>query len=654
MNRRKLNTIVKTTLLMAAISIAPLFAGGTAANASAATEQEFLSAISKYNQKEVIVENGISLRKGESLDLSKYPDWEMSNSNTVTINDKGVVTPKNSGTVYLTKKIGDKVHVFEIYVPKNSSSTYSAPKSNTVDRDHYKVFIDAGHGGHDNGAYGNGVYEDELNLQIALRIQKKLEAKGIEVRMSRTSDVYLSLEERSELANEYAPDVFVSNHINSFDQESANGIETYHHRDKTQYKPLSDNIQNNAIKSTGAVNRGVKSANFAVLRETNMPSSLFEAGFISNKAESSKLKTDEYQEKLATSIADGIEKYLKDNIKLNGNTDKPEEKPDTKPEVKPEEKPDTKPEVKPETTKTGKVTASALNVRSGASTKHSVIGSLSKGSTVEIVSTSNGWHKIKYKNGFGYVSAEYVTINSTPSKPEVKPEEKPDTKPEVKPETTKIGKVTASALNVRNGASTKNKVIGSLSKGATVEIVSTSNGWHKIKYKNSYGYVSADYVTVNSNNSSNTNKPSTNTPSTSTKTGKVTASALNVRNGASTKNKVIGSLSKGATVEIVSTSNGWHKIKYKNGYGYISADYVSVNNSSSTNKPSTNTPSTSTKTGKVKASALNVRNGASTKNKIIGSLSRGAKVEIVSTSKGWHKIKYKNGYGYVSADYITL
>ncbi|MGG7078243.1 SH3 domain-containing protein, partial [Clostridium sardiniense] len=133
-----------------------------------------------------------------------------------------------------------------------------------------------------------------------------------------------------------------------------------------------------------------------------------------------------------------------------------------------------------------------------------------------------------------------------------------------------------------------------------------------------------------------------------------TASSLNVRNGASTKNKVIGSLSKGANVEIVSTSNGWHKIKYKNSYGYVSADYVSVNNSSSTNKPSTDKPSTSIKTGKVRASALNVRNGASTKNKVIGSLSRGSKVEIVSTSNGWHKIKYKNGYGYVSADYITL
>ncbi|MGG7078244.1 N-acetylmuramoyl-L-alanine amidase, partial [Clostridium sardiniense] len=497
MNRKKLNTIVKTTLLMAAISIAPLFAGGTAANASAATEQEFLSAISKYNQKEVIVENGISLRKGESLDLSKYPGWDMSNNETVTINDKGIVTPKNNGTVYLSKKIGDKVHVFEIYVPKNSSSTYSQAKSNTVDRNYYKVFIDAGHGGHDNGSYGNGVYEDELNLQIALRIQKKLEAKGIEVRMSRTSDVYLSLEERSELANGYKPDVFVSNHINSFEQESANGIETFHHRDKTQYKPLSDNIQNNAIKSTGAVNRGVKSANFAVLRETNMPSSLFEAGFISNKSESSKLKTAEYQEKLATSIADGVEKYLKDNIKLNGNIEKPEEKP--------ENKPDTKPEVKPETTKTGKVTASALNVRSGASTKHSVIGSLSKGSNVEIVSTSNGWHKIKYKNGFGYISAEYVTINTTPSKPE----NKPDTKPEVKPEATKTGKVTASSLNVRNGASTKNKVIGSLTRGSKVEIVSTSNGWHKIKYKNGFGYVSAEYVTISTTPSKPENKPDT-------------------------------------------------------------------------------------------------------------------------------------------------
>ncbi|MDY3208429.1 SH3 domain-containing protein [Clostridium baratii] len=649
MNRRKLNAIIKATAVIIAVSIGTIFSGGIKAHASTNLEREFKSVIDKYNKNEVVIENGISLRKGETLDLSKYPGWDMSNKNTVSINDKGIVTPKNEGTVYLSKKIGDKVHIVEVYVPNSSTSYSIKPFSNTVDRNYYKVFIDPGHGGYDDGSSGNGLLEDELNLQIGLKLQKKLEARGIEVKMSRTTDEYLSLGERAEMANEYGADIFVSNHINSFEQASANGIETYYHRDKSSHKPLSDGIQSNAIKQTGAVDRGVKNANFAVLRESTMPSSLFEAGFISNKAEASKLGSDAYQDKLATALADGIEKYLKDNIKLNGV----EEKPDVKPEEKPEQKPEVKPEEKPEATiKTGTVSASALNVRSGASTSSSIIGSLNNGAKVEIVSTSNGWHKIKYKNGYGYVSADYIKVDSSnTSKPEDKPEQKPDMKPEA---TTKTGTVNASALNVRSGASTKNSVIGSLNRGAKVEIVSTSNGWHKIKFKNGYGYVSADYIKVNSSNISKpenkpVQKPDTK-PEATTKTGSVNASSLNVRSGASTKNSVIGSLSRGAKVEIVSTSNGWHKIKFKNGYGYVSADYIKVNGSSTSN----NNSSVSERIGKVNASALNVRSNPSIRNSVIGSLSRGSKVTIVSTSNGWHKIKYKNGYGYVSADYITL
>ncbi|MGL4569570.1 MAG: N-acetylmuramoyl-L-alanine amidase, partial [Clostridium sp.] len=439
MNRGKLNTIIKTTAIIIAVSVGTIFSGGISAHASTNLENEFLSVINKYKKSEVVVENGVSLRKGEKLDLSKYPGWDMSNKETVSISDNGIITPKNEGTVYISKKIGDKVHVVEIYVPSNSTSYAIKPYSSAVDRNYYKVFIDPGHGGYDDGAAGNGLLEDELNLQISLKVQKKLEAKGIQVKMSRTSDEYLSLGERTDMANKYGADVFISNHINSFEQESANGIETYYHRDKSSHKSLSDNIQNNAIKETGAVNRGVKNANFAVLRESTMTSSLVEAGFISNKAEASKLKTDEYQDKLANSIVDGIEKYLKDNIKLNGNIEKPEEKP--------EEKPDSKPENKPEAVaKIGTVNASSLNVRSGASTKHSVIGSLGRNAKVEIVSTSNGWHKIKYKNGYGFVSADYIKVNSSTTN---KPENKPESKPEA---AVKTGTVNASSLNVRNGA----------------------------------------------------------------------------------------------------------------------------------------------------------------------------------------------------------
>ncbi len=208
------------------------------------------------------------------------------------------------------------------------------------------------------------------------------------------------------------------------------------------------------------------------------------------------------------------------------------------------------------------------------------------------------------------------------------------------------GTVTADVLNVRSNPNTSSSVIGSLKQNTTISIIEMNNGWYKISYNNSTGWVSGEYVNVNNS-------------STTTSTGTVNADSLNVRAGASTSNKIIGSLSNGSKVEILSTSNGWHQIKFNGGTGFVSADFISTNSDSTPppppdNSDSSNNGSTIISTGKVNADALNVRSGASTSNSIIGSLKSGDKVEILSTSNGWHKIKYNNTQGYVSSDYITI
>ncbi|MGL5414481.1 MAG: SH3 domain-containing protein [Clostridium sp.] len=212
--------------------------------------------------------------------------------------------------------------------------------------------------------------------------------------------------------------------------------------------------------------------------------------------------------------------------------------------------------------KTGIVAASALNVRQGMGTNTKVIGSLKRGAKVNIVETKNGWHKIKYGTGYGYVSSDYINVSGGTTNPEPP---KPTPPPTVSG--SKEGTVTASALNVRAGMGTNTKVIGSLKRGAKITIVETKNGWHKIKHGGSYGYVSDDYVTI-TGTGTNPGNPGTE------KSGTVTASALNVRAGMGTNTKVVGSLKRGSKVTILETKNGWHKIKYGNSYGYVSADYV--------------------------------------------------------------------------------
>lgn len=348
-------------------------------------EDEFSSVINKYDLKDVVVEPGVYLTKGETLDLSQYPNWELSDNETIEINSNGIAKAVNEGTVFLSQRIGEKVYIVEIYVPSEISKV-NLESRGAQPRGYYKVFIDAGHGGTDPGALGYGYRESDLNLQVAKKVESKLKSKGIDVKMSRSSDIFYSLSERAEMANDYGADAFVSIHQNSAEAKSANGIETYYNRKKEEDRPLSNDIQKQVISQTGANNRGVKNAEFTVLVKSKMISALVECGFITNELEVKKLSDSSYQDKLATGIANGIEEYLKSNVIIEES----------------------------QITATGKVVnADSLNVRKGPSISFDIIGKLSGGDKVKVIGESNGWYKIEYNGTYGYVSGSYIELDST-------------------------------------------------------------------------------------------------------------------------------------------------------------------------------------------------------------------------------------------------
>ncbi|MBO3346760.1 SH3 domain-containing protein [Clostridium perfringens] len=323
-----------------------------------------------------------------------------------------------------------------------------------------------------------------------------------------------------------------------------------------------------------------------------------------------------------------------------------------------------KPSTPESTEKTGIVNvSSSLNVREGASTSSKVIGSLSGNTKVIIVGEEGAFYKIEYKGSHGYVAKEYIkdVTESNNSNQGTQTPEKPST-----PESTeKTGIVNvSSSLNVRSGASTSSKVIGSLSGNTKVTILGEEGEFYKIEYKGSHGYVAKEYVkdVTESNNSNQgtqtSEKPST--PETTKKTGIVNvSSSLNVRSEASTSSKVIGSLSGNTKVIIVGEEGAFYKIEYKGSHGYVAKEYVKdVTESNNSNqgtqtpeKPST--PESTEKTGIVNvSSSLNVRSGASTSSKVIGSLSGNTKVIIVGEEGAFYKIEYKGSHGYVAKEYI--
>lgn len=171
------------------------------------------------------------------------------------------------------------------------------------------VHMDWGHGGSDPGALGNGLREKDLTMSIGKKVDKTLKDHGVKVVHSRTNDKYVSLSNRAKMANNNKADTFVSIHINSATNKAANGVETFSYPGSKNGSRLSKAIQDELIKAKiFRSNRGTKTANFAVLRLTNMPSALTELGFIVNSGDAKLLRTK--QNEMALAIAKGILKYL--------------------------------------------------------------------------------------------------------------------------------------------------------------------------------------------------------------------------------------------------------------------------------------------------------------------------------------------------------
>jgi N-acetylmuramoyl-L-alanine amidase len=173
------------------------------------------------------------------------------------------------------------------------------------------VILDPGHGGHDRGACIGYVYEKHLALDTARRVAQLLQSAGLHTILTRSSDVFITLDDRSNMGNSRSHAIFVSVHYNYNKGGSGHGIETYYCHEPSYL--LAAYIQAYTIKETNLTNRGVKSANFHVIRATTRnPAVLVECGFVSNSAERAAMMYGDYREKVALGIAKGILAFRKE------------------------------------------------------------------------------------------------------------------------------------------------------------------------------------------------------------------------------------------------------------------------------------------------------------------------------------------------------
>ncbi len=236
---------------------------------------------------------------------------------------------------------------------KGKTLVIAKPRDNSVQ----VIVIDPGHGGKDPGAVGRKLkaQEKDINLAIALKLKQLLEKElGVTALLTRSDDRFVSLQDRTKFANDRKADLFVSIHVNSSTGTVSRGIETYYlstaqtsdaravealenavveryeggSAARSKYDDLdfilsdlsqtehlessnsmATSIQQNIIAGTKGSDRGVKQANFYVLRGAFMPSILVETGFISNAEEEQLLTNQEYQDRLARTIFEGLKRF---------------------------------------------------------------------------------------------------------------------------------------------------------------------------------------------------------------------------------------------------------------------------------------------------------------------------------------------------------
>lgn len=196
---------------------------------------------------------------------------------------------------------------------------FALDKSTSADNIRY--IIDAGHGIPDGGAVGvDGTAEQELNLAIALKLSEQLDQRSVSHLLTRTDEnsIYTEgetihakkvsdIKKRIEIANDNVATPFISIHMNSYPSSSVHGIQVFYKDGNTEAKSLADALQNainSDIQPDNTKNVKTISKNVYLFSHTQNPAVLIECGFVSNSEELNKLKTDEYQEQLAKTIAE--------------------------------------------------------------------------------------------------------------------------------------------------------------------------------------------------------------------------------------------------------------------------------------------------------------------------------------------------------------
>ncbi|MGH0565386.1 SH3 domain-containing protein [Bacillus cereus] len=223
------------------------------------------------------------------------------------------------------------------------------------------------------------------------------------------------------------------------------------------------------------------------------------------------------------------------------------------------------------------VNVSSLRVRTGPSTSHTTVGSVTKGQVVQVVGEVQDWFKINYAGQTAYVSKDYVTKGGSSDNATQGNNQNNNQNNNVTVQTGGTYVVNATSLRVRTGPATYHSVIGGVLNGTTLNVIGSEGSWFKVNYQGKTGYVSSEFTKFVKGGTTTPEQPKQPEKPNQGAIGDyyINASALNVRSGEGTNYRIIGALPQGQKVQVISENSGWSKINYNGQTGYIGTRYLS-------------------------------------------------------------------------------
>ncbi|QPW50474.1 SH3 domain-containing protein [Bacillus thuringiensis] len=298
------------------------------------------------------------------------------------------------------------------------------------------------------------------------------------------------------------------------------------------------------------------------------------------------------------------------------------------------------------------VNATNLNIREQPTTQGKVIGTVKKGTNVQVLSKEKEWAKISHDGKEGYVTLQFLGFSN--GNPNVEQKQQLTINNGQKEE----GIVTATRLNVRNSPALGSSMIGYVQKNEKVTVLGKANGWAKIEYKGKEGYVSLEFLkfgdAIQTPDTSGQKQLQPTIKNGAQEVGTINATSLRVRSAANTSSSVLGNLKNGEKVTVLGKANGWAKINYQGKEGYVSLEFVKLEAGKQEEKPAENITNGTQEVGTINATSLRVRSAANTSSSVLGNLKNGEKVTVLGKANGWAKISYQGKEGYVSLEFVKL